>query len=59
MKYMSVKQATEYLGYKSSKSIYQLIELGLPVIHINKKTKLDKADIDKFMNSYKSKQVNN
>ena len=53
MKYMSVKQATEYLGYKSTKSIYQLIDLGLPVIRINKKTKIDKADIDKFMDSYK------
>lgn len=53
-KYFSVTQAANYLGYKSPKTIYQLIELGLPVIHIDNKVRIDKEDIDHFMEAHKS-----
>lgn len=53
-KYLSVTQAATYMGYKSPKTVYQLIKLGLPVIHIDNKVRIDKDDIDCFMKKHKS-----
>lgn len=52
--YFSVIQATDYLGYKSPKTVYQLIKAGLPVIRINNKVRIDKTDIDHFMDKHKT-----
>lgn len=58
--YFSYKQAMEYLGFDSYKSLTSLIKSGLPTIQVGKTKKISKTAIDKFMNEHQStvKEVN-
>jgi hypothetical protein len=47
--YFSYKQAMNYLGFNSYKTLSQLINSGLPVIQVGKTKKISKQAIDKFM----------
>lgn len=47
--YFSYKQAMNYLGFNSYKTLNQLINSGLPVIQVGKTKKISKQAIDKFM----------
>lgn len=51
--YFGIAEATKYLGYKSTKSLYQLIEYGLPVSEIGNKKRISKSDIDEFIKAHK------
>lgn len=55
--YMSMQQASEYLGFSSYKSIYNYIAQGLPVIVLNGSKRISKSDIDEFMKSHKVVQT--
>lgn len=50
--YMSMQQASEYLGFSSYKSIYNYIAQGLPVIVLNGSKRISKTAIDEFMKSH-------
>lgn len=52
--YFSYKQAMEYLGFDSYKSLASLIKSGLPTITVGKTKKISKSAIDKFMNEHQS-----
>lgn len=51
--FFSVAEASKYIGYKTTSSVYSLIEKGLPVIKIDNRTRISKSDIDKFMEAHK------
>ena len=51
-KYMSIKQAMQFLGLKSYKSIKKLINLGLPVVEVGQSKKISKTAIDEFMKAH-------
>lgn len=50
--YMSIKQAMQFLGLKSYKSIKKLINLGLPVVEVGQSKKISKTAIDEFMKAH-------
>lgn len=49
---MSIKQAMQFLGLKSYKSIKKLINLGLPVVEVGQSKKISKTAIDEFMKAH-------
>lgn len=50
--YLSFKQAMQFLGLKSYKSIKKLINLGLPVVEVGQSKKISKTAIDEFMKAH-------
>lgn len=50
--YLTLKQAMQFLGLKSYKSIKKLINLGLPVVEIGQSKKISKTAIDEFMKAH-------
>ena len=50
--YMSIKQAMQFLGLKSYKSIKKIINLGLPVVEVGQSKKISKTAIDEFMKAH-------
>lgn len=54
--YFSYKQAMEYLGFESYKSLTSLIKSGLPIIQVGKTKKISKTAIDEFMNKHQTVQ---
>ncbi|CUR38440.1 helix-turn-helix domain-containing protein [Limosilactobacillus reuteri] len=50
--FMSLEQATKYLGFKSQKSLKNYIREGLPVIMIGRSKRISKKAIDEFMNAH-------
>lgn len=49
---MSIKQAMQFLGLKSYKSIKKIINLGLPVVEVGQSKKISKTAIDEFMKAH-------
>ena len=52
-KYLNLADAKEYISVKSYNTLYKLIRAGLPVIMINGVKRIDRDDLDAFMNSKK------
>jgi len=48
-KYLSLKQAMQYMGITSYNTLYRMIENGLPVIEIGKAKRIDKDKLNLFM----------
>ncbi|KRM18923.1 hypothetical protein FC40_GL000712 [Ligilactobacillus hayakitensis DSM 18933 = JCM 14209] len=55
MKYYTLKEACNILGFKSYKSLNEYIKKGLPVVIVGKSKRIDEQDLQEFMN--KNKQV--
>lgn len=47
--YLNFKTASQYLGFKSMKTLKKYIDAGLPVVIVGKSKKIRKTDIDNFM----------
>lgn len=56
-RYLTYKQAMEYLGINSYHTFYKLIANDLPVIKVGSVKKVDKSDIDRFLNDHKVSEV--
>ena len=54
---LSYKQAMEYLGIGSYHTLYKLIDNDLPVVKIGSTKKIDRNDIDRFLNDHKVREV--
>lgn len=54
IEYLTFKQAMEYLGIKSPKTLRDYIFQGLPVIEVGKSRKISKTAIDDFMKKHQS-----
>ncbi|MBS0952402.1 helix-turn-helix domain-containing protein [Lactiplantibacillus plantarum] len=52
-RYMTYKQAMEYLGIKSYNTLYKYIREGLIVVKISGIKRIDQLDADKFMEANK------
>ena len=52
-KYLSYRTAMKYMGMKSYNSLYKAIDNGLRVINVDGMKKIDRSDIDKFMEIHK------
>lgn len=50
--YFSYKQAMNYLGFNSYKTLKQLVTAGLPIIQVGKTKKISKSAIDEFMREH-------
>lgn len=50
--YFSYKQAMNYLGFNSYKTLKQLVTAGLPIIQVGKTKKISKSAIDEFMKEH-------
>lgn len=50
--YFSYKQAMNYLGFNSYKTLKQLVTAGLPIIQVGKTKKISKNAIDEFMKEH-------
>lgn len=53
-KYLSYREAMQYMGMKSYNTLYKAISRGLPVINVEGIKKIDCADIDSFMGKHKT-----
>lgn len=51
--YFNYKQASKYLGFKSTNTLKKIIGNGLPVVEIDGTKLISKTDIDNFMNDHK------
>ncbi|MCI6882731.1 helix-turn-helix domain-containing protein [Lactobacillus johnsonii] len=52
IEYLGFKEAMDYLGIKSHKTLNKYIAEGLPVIEVSKSKKISKTAIDKFMKDH-------
>lgn len=52
-KYLNLASAMEYMGVKSYTTMQKLIANGLPVVIVGGLKRIDRDDLDKFMNSKK------
>lgn len=50
--YFSLKDAMQYLGVKSHKTLNYYIKLGLPVTIVGKSKRISKTAIDDFMQKH-------
>ncbi|MBZ2200053.1 MAG: helix-turn-helix domain-containing protein [Lentilactobacillus hilgardii] len=58
LRLLSIKQAMQYLGVKSYNTFKtNYLNEGLPLIVINNSKKVDKSDIDRFLNDHKVSEV--
>lgn len=54
--YFSYKQAMQYLGIKSHKTLNYYIKQGLPVIQVGKSKCISKTAIDDFMKDHTTRK---
>ena len=52
-RYMTYKQAMDYLNIKSYNTLYKYIKQGLRVVAINGTKRIDQVDANKFMEAHK------
>lgn len=52
-RYLTYRQAMEFIGIKSYHTLYNLIDAGLPVTRVGKSPRIEQADLLTFMNSQK------
>lgn len=58
LRLLSIKQAMQYLGVKSYNTFkVNYLNEGLPLIVINNSKKVDKSDIDRFLDEHKVSEV--
>lgn len=51
IKYLTLKQLMEYLHIKASKTVYKMIDDGLPTIKFGKLRRFDIDSVKKYMKS--------
>lgn len=52
-RYMTYKEAMQWLNIKSYNTLYKYIKQGLPVVTICGTKRIDQVDADKFMEAHK------
>lgn len=52
VEYMSYKEAMQYMGLSSYRSLNKVIEQGLPTISYGKSKRISRSAIDKFMKEH-------
>ena len=51
---ISFKEAQNYLGFKSSSSLREYIQQGLPVVTVGHSKRIDIDDLKKFIQDHKA-----
>ena len=56
---ISFKEAQNFLGFKSSPSLREYIQQGLPVVTVGKSKRIDIDDLKKFIQDHKTVKQSN
>lgn len=56
---ISFKEAQNFLGFKSSASLREYIQQGLPVVTVGKSKRIDIDDLKKFIQDHKTVKQSN
>lgn len=56
---ISFKEAKNFLGFKSSASLREYIQQGLPVVTVGKSKRIDIDDLKKFIQDHKTVKQSN